>query len=586
MNERGKDSLRNPPMAPDFSNQRRQPGNDRDRIRAARSMPSRAFTQGVRDTLANLPAWDVDTRRQTRLTVAAAWAAGALLFIALAGPPIARAAGALWQRLFATKVEEIKQEQALPDAERALANLADGTWMLGSHAVGAAASAGDVTVVLDNYSLFPHMFDASRGWVHVGLRFPDAPEGFDPAWLDYTLETPDGAVPMDVDAALSGYREGGKIEKNPTPWGNVYWVDGEMWSEVYFAYDAWDADQKTDFVLTAEINGEPLRIPFTYDSALAHAAALRSEQARLPMTDAMRGERLQTMEQLAANAVPVGETVVVDGITVTLSELSVVGGEMHFSFMLEDEATKAGLPAEVAYRVSDFLIDGLKGAQSDASAERRDDGSLLLLVSEHILRDPRKLPEESLICVNFEHRMDGFLTTQAPIVFRYRWQEKTARLPADAAEKAAWLAESAEMAKRWPEESTTAMLHAYGWAPEERPAQTAAGMTLTLKVIEFMPQLNLYFDNSDGDFMSCDLSAAQASFGGLPAKLSGVAAGENMLILTAMPQIHPAELDGPATLAMDFTLDGTEEAFHFDVEIDPAKMEYIDRGEFSRRYHP
>lgn len=565
---------------------------ERARIHAARPVPSRAFSQGLRDTLAHLPEKRASKPRK-RLAAIAAWAAGLILFAALAGPPIARAASELWQRLFAHKAQELQHEQALPEAQRVERNLTEREQFTRSHPITATAQAGGVAVTLSSFSLNATPEDETRGEAFVGLTFPNAPEGFDPAWVDFSLEVNGQVILMTPTENVTDYRQTGRPAGEGNGWGNVHFEGGVMHCEPTFAYDPWDTEQVTEFVLTAQINGEALRLPFTYDPARAHAAALAEAQQSLPEADAIRQQELRTLEQLAASAVPIGISKVVDGAHVTLEEMSLVDGKVYLSFIMTNDSGKRAKMAAMDYGPINFRIDGIGGSGFGSEAERRDDGSLLMITNIRFPRDPRKLPEESLIYMEFQHVTDeqyeieypsgimvgGLKTVEEPMVFQYNWETKAVRLPADDAEQAAWIAENNKLAARWPEDNfrETGEIFRLVWKPEQPIVQTAGERRMELTHIYFDPMMSPHFKvnlTGLGD-EGMPSSPVTGSLDGQP--VTGLIAGragydesDGMTVRAQLEHFHPADLTGPALLILDFTISG--ESFHFEIEIDPADI--------------
>ncbi len=579
--------------------------SERARVRAARPVPSRAFAAGIAHTLRTLPERKA-IPAYVRPAKFAAMAAGLLLLAALAGPPIARAAGELWNRLFADRAQELRQEQALPESRRVEIQLTEREQYNRTHAIEAAGEAGGVRVVLDSFSLNhsepEYSTHSARGEVLIVLRFPDAPAGFDPAWLDFALEVGGQSIPMLLDGNLPDYRATGAMAGEGDGWGNVHFEGGVMRCQLAFPYDAWDALDNIDFVLVTQINGQPLRLPFTYDVMLAHEAALAEAQAGLAQVDEMQAREALSLEQIAASAVPIGITAKAGKAEATLEEMSIVDGAVHFSLVLRNDGGKRAKFAAMDYGIDDFRVDGLQSGGGSIDAQRREDGSLLLLNTVDLIRDPRKLPEESLFCMRMDsptkegrsvmivkdNQSINFFESTAEhpademIVYRYNWTTHAVRLPKDQAEKEAWLAENQELSKRWQGglDRLTRVYRRYYWIPEQPITQTVGDVTLALDKIWLGSNNELHILLSSN---KAKLTGPNV-FGDTPATVDGIIARAHQQdgprVDLHLP-MHFGEMEAPMQIAFELLIqEAGEKPFRFDFTFDPAKIQ-VDETDFS-----
>jgi hypothetical protein len=150
------------------------------------------------------------------------------------------------------------------------------------------------------------------------------------------------------------------------------------------------------------------------------------------------------------------------------------------------------------------------------------------------------------------------------------------RLPADEAEKAAWIAQDAAVSDFWEiggvGDAPVVWRDIY-WKPQQPVVQTVNGVTMELVKITFLPEMTAYFSTNLPEKERAYDDPATATFDGLPVERFGYSGYQSdSLIFTGSLRTHPGELTGPAKLVMEFAMEeaGTE-PFRFEVDIDPAQ---------------
>ncbi len=544
-------------------------------VRAARPLASPTFAAGVQDALARLP--ERGAIRRSRVQRVSVVAAALALLLALAGPSLVRAVAPVFQRLFSQSAEQVQREQALPEGRRVEENLAEREQYVRSHRVEATANLADIAVELVSFSLLADPNQPGSGELGVALAFPGAPEGFDPAKLDFMLEVDGRSIPMIVDGAVKDYRATGTPAVDGDGWGNVHFTEGGlMLCEVIFPYDHFETRQDVDFVVVARNERGELRLPFTYKPEQAHAEALADEQANLAAHDAMQRQQLITMQDLAAGAVPVGVSCALGKASMTLEEMAIDGKGLHFAFALRNSSQKTAKMSAMSYGIDTLLIDGLEMPYNwRINAETTDGVTSLFIDDVRLMRDPRRLPVESL----FELRMTDDDRAKGSLVFRYNWQSHIVAVPADDAQRDAWLAQSAALAPQgWAKNDlVNGIFYVNKLFPQQPVTQTHDGITLTLAEIWVDPPQRLRFTTNLSEEASRALSSVPMAcmLDGLPATAYFQEANAGQIDVMIEPQVHYREIDKPTLLTLMFTMPGGTEPFAFEIPYDPDKIQAI-----------
>lgn len=407
--------------------------NERERIRAAKQMPSPIFSWRVECTLSNLPPRDAQKHKAIDFAKALPWVAVVVITLAVAGPPIARAAIPYIQRLFASYIENIRDDLDQPESARIEQNVIDIETYTRSHPVDASAQVGDVTVRLEEFRFSNNPAGPHRGELSISLAFPSAPERFDPAAIEFTLEENGQSIqPIQVEQrGIAGDGEG---------WDNVFFMDGVMHCSLRFVYDAWDTEEATSFTLYAQLPGGKLYLPIAYDPALAHAESQRKAQERQPTFDAHQHEKLEAMENMASSAVPVGAAATAQGITFSIEEMSILEGTAYFPVSVMGYETTSAKLGAMDFFVKDFQVDSwpapVGGGQSD---EALVDGVLTFIEYKPLPLADQEFNATSLFSLTGKCFSNG---VEFPIVFRYSWETRAVTLPADEMEREAWIEEA------------------------------------------------------------------------------------------------------------------------------------------------
>ncbi len=488
---------------------------ERARIHAARPLPSQRFLAGIDHTLAHLP-----PREQKKPLYTKPWAlpltAALVLALALGGPPVVRAAVPFFQRLFSHEAEKIEQQQALPEAVRVSEQVAMQEQFVRTHPVDQAAQVGGMSVRIAEFWMVSEEDGPARGAARLRLAFPDAPEGFDPAKIDFTLITGGKTLAMLPDEPRERYLTTGRKDGDGEGWGNViYGEDDVLECYMAFPYDNWDTQQITDFTVAAQFPEGLFSLAFTYDPVQAHITAQQGAQQNLAQADAFQQERLAELRQIAASAVPIGASVTVDGITLGIQEMSVVDDEAIFSIAvsgLRNQKNAKHNALDIGNR--DFCIDGwLAPVGGGMDNWAMTDGVLTYIEKVKLPLARQAFQATSVIRFTGTRFMgEGKDTLLFPVVFRYEWATGKVTLPADTAEGDAWVRE-AEQRKRVPNMQQDAVFAL------DIPI-TRDGRTIALNSVTF---------RSNGELaLAFTLDAAFV-----------IAGGEDVLVLALSDQANP-----------------------------------------------
>lgn len=434
--------------------------NDRQmktRVRAARYTPSPCYEEELNMTLKKLP----QKRRKTmpeKILRSVSIAAVALLLVAVFAPPIVRAAGPLIERLFGQVVEEFEQEQTRSHEEKLETQIADSENAYRAHAVeNAEAVVGGVMVSVASISLTPEAYhdqSNAKGDISVTLAYSEKP-AFDPCWVDYTLAVDGKELPMAIDEQLAYFRENGGQTLSEEQWdvwnhggiqGNSTAQSGEYLTYLSFEVDDWRWDDQKQLTLSATIDGERLSIPFAYEPEKAHEEAVRMAEISVALGADNYAHEKDELEAMRENAVSLSLTGSAYDTEYAISELSYANGKLYFtaafSGMTETNPKLVGL----SYWIENISVDGMNAAVIGSDNDTYENGQYTAIYQAALGRDPKNLPEESLIKLDLTL---GDYENRTSLAFRYNWTEKKATPPENETEMAEWVKEAEALEKRY-----------------------------------------------------------------------------------------------------------------------------------------
>jgi len=422
---------------------------ERARIRAARYAPGRGFYEATEMTLKNLPKRKRVFMKNRVLAVSSVAAALALL-VAFTTPTLVQAAARLYQRLFGQVVSDIRQEQALPEDEKLEALVAKYEGALREHEVkGASAQVGGVTVSVSSIRTSPADMsqEGDEGALDLWLTYSAIPP-FDPNYGDFSIVIDGREIPMRIDEQLKQYRDEGRQTLTEAQWANEWTMsnsqklNGAYSTWLRFDIDSWRWDAPKRLVLKGTIDGEAFSIPFEYDPMKAHEAAVASARVSLKLVEEKYDRETIELEPVEASAVPVGLTGSDEGCEWAISEMAYANDRLYFTAAFGGVAGQNPKLAGMSFWLGDVTIDGMMAGASDSDNGALKDGNYTTVYQCPLGRDPRKLPEESLISATLEL---GHYERTKDVAFRYNWREKKVTLPRDEAEMRAWVEEAAAL---------------------------------------------------------------------------------------------------------------------------------------------
>ncbi len=425
---------------------------ERNRIRAARYVPGARYDEVLEMTLRRLP-----KRKRVppiqRLLCAGSIAAAVVLLLAFAGPPLAQAASRLYERWFGRVVEEIRDEQALPEAEKVRQRLEANEAAIRAHDVeGASAQIGEVTMSVASMSLVPDDPSAgsAQGDLSLSVTFSKIPP-FDPNWVDFSVVVDGREIPMRIDEQFkANYRDRGVQTLTEEDWtafdnpGHSWMYEGVPTTFLSFDVDDWRWDEPRQLTLKATIDAQPISIPFGYDPVKAHEDALKSAEDSVAMMAEHYAHEKAALDAMEAGAVPIGLSGHTPGHDWAISEMSIADEMLYFTITINGVQ---GIDRPRLF-ADEATVDGVRTGLVQGKDALHEGDNYWVIYEYPLGRDSRRLPRESLISLpirnlvkgaqtspdSYEVKEDGRFTP----TFKYNWAERRVILPADEAEMMAW----------------------------------------------------------------------------------------------------------------------------------------------------
>jgi hypothetical protein len=274
---------------------------------------------------------------------------------------------------------------------------------------GASAEIDGVTVSISSVSLTPldKYGRSAKGEAHVTLVYSKIPS-FDPSWVDFTLAVDGVELPMYIDEGFKTYRD----EKDHTL-TKEEWADGWSYSNstlqgdvpttwLTFRVDDWQWDQPKQLELKAVIDGQALSIPFVFDPVKAHEAAVQSAKTSVALMEENYQHEKSELESMEANAVPVGLAGSSHGYDWAIPEMSYASDKLYFTAAFGGVQEKNPKIAGMGFWLSDVTVDGMRAGLGSSGNDELKDGIYTEVYECALMRDPRNLPEESLIKLTLE----------------------------------------------------------------------------------------------------------------------------------------------------------------------------------------
>ncbi|MEA4897342.1 MAG: hypothetical protein VB067_14140 [Christensenellaceae bacterium] len=429
---------------------------ERNRIRAARYAPGARYDEVIEMTLRMLP-----KRKRVppvqRLLCAGSIAAAVVLLLAFAGPPLAQAASRLYERWFGRVVEEIRDEQALPEAAKVQQRLEANEAAIRTHGVeGASAQIGDVTMSVASMSLVPadRSADSAQGDLSLSVTYSKIPP-FDPNWVDFSVVVDGREIPMQIDEEFkANYRDRGVSTLTEADWtafdnpGHSWMYEGVPTTFLSFDVDDWRWDEPRQLTLKAMIDEKPVSIPFGYDPVKAHEEAIESAKCSVALMADNYAHEKAALDAMEAGAVPIGLSGSAQGYDWAIPEMSYADEKLSFVMTIHGIQEADAKHTKLRLRFDDITVDGVKTAGIGGGNLRFEDGNISTIYECALGRDARRLPDESLILMTVRDAVIGEQTSPDSYsikegepftpTFKYNWAEKRAILPANEAEVHAW----------------------------------------------------------------------------------------------------------------------------------------------------
>lgn len=427
----------------------------RQRVQQIKRKPSRYVVDGMEQTLSNLPKRTVKSL-QDKVLMASSIAAVLAVFVVYAGPPIARAAGALIERLFADRAQRYEQQLALPEDEKLAQSIASTQKAYQENLVNAQGQFFGTRARIERvWTSADDIYEpeSKRGTLRFALIYDQIPP-IDPDYVDFVLVMDGREIQMIVNEELADYRARGIQALTEEQWnegdygGERAGTNSEMnYSEALgkrvpttmlsFPLDPWFIQRKTDMQIRATVDGRTDTLAFSFDPDQAHELAVQSAKEGAEIAVNQEKRKLEQYRTLEAAAVPVGISGSALGLDVNISELSVIDDLLSFSYSVS--GIKEKNPHKVDFWIDNLYIDGYLTWNGSGDNDLKD-GVLSGVRSFALGRDPMKLPEESLLVPSMIMQLDPSMEMR--LAFRYNWQTKSVALPKDEAEMNAWIAES------------------------------------------------------------------------------------------------------------------------------------------------
>lgn len=433
----------------------------RCRVRAIKRQPSRFVVEGMERTLANLPPRKIRSF-QDKLILAGAIAAAVAVLAVFAAPPIVAAAGAFFERLFADRAQRYEQQLALPEDEKLAQSVAEAESFRQENRMEARGEFFGTGARIDWVATEAEDgYDPSnaKGFLRLGLVYDEIP-AIDPNHVDFVLVMDGREIPMLVSEDLRDFRARGVRMLTKEQWTAAESDFGGEWlgansmmayseatgahepvTSLEFPLNPWRIERKTDMELRATVDGTIYHLRFTFDPAQAHALAVQDAKESAERTEAYEREKLDQYRALEADAVPVGISGSKRRLSYSIGEMSMVDGRLNLAYSVK--GIKQKNPKTVDFWLDELFIDGYRMWAGSDDSDLAD--GVLTGVRGFILgRDPRKLPEESLIVPNMILSLKPRVDAQ--LAFRYNWRSKRVTLPRDDTEMNAWIEESRALA--------------------------------------------------------------------------------------------------------------------------------------------
>ncbi len=424
---------------------------DREKMRAARWVPDERLDAAIDQTLSHLK----PRRRPSfpkRMLMASAIVAAFALFLTFAAPPIVRAAGQLYERLFGDVRRGMEDEQAKPKAERLAEQINEIKAVLRAQDVeGASAEIGGVTMSVvsiclasdvagDDFSGWTRITganDAIGGIAYITVHYSARPS-FDPSYVNFALSIDGVDIPMYVSGALQNYRDGGGCTLTEDEWNdeenrsNSENVNGTYTTLLSFKIDDWMWDAEKDLALKATIDGREVAIPFSFDPQKTHKRAMREADISL---NSGGDDQLTEIRMLEANAVPVELTGKEGECDWVISEMAFADDQLSFTAAFYSTGEARANPAAMDYRLEGVTVDGLATGAGGACNESYNGGSYAAIFQYPLCCDSENLPVTSMITMTL---VCGDQANTKTVSFKYNWVDQKVILPADASEMEAW----------------------------------------------------------------------------------------------------------------------------------------------------
>ncbi len=316
---------------------------------------------------------------------------------------------------------------------------------------GAEARVGGVTASVMAIRTSPADSDDKdgKGEMNLWLKFSDVPS-FDPSRVDFSIVVDGEEIPMRVDGDLRAYRdEGGRTLTaedwaNDTSGSNSQTWDGELITWLEFDIDSWRWDEPRALELKATIDGQLFSIPFAFDPVKAHENAVEMARTSVKLVDENYEHDKAELETMEAGAAAVGLTGSAEGYDWVISEMSYANENLYFTAAFGAAEGKGSAAGDADFWLADVTVDGMMTGSGSSETTAQAESGYTALYQCALGRDPRRLPEESLIALSLEL---GGVENAERAAFRYNWKEKKATLPRDEAERKAWVEEAEALNK-------------------------------------------------------------------------------------------------------------------------------------------
>ena len=430
-----------------------------DALRGAGYDRSRKLGASTEEILANLPR-KIHRTRQSRFVAGIAIAASLTILIGFSAPQIGAFAGALYQRMFGDVVQEKEAYHALPEEEKLVRMIDEYAQYGGEHRVsGASGRVGEVNVSVNWVSIHPREYargaheHSVEGMLRAAIVYDKLPP-FDPNYVDFSIVMEGVEYPQYVDEnGLGEYRAERTELTSIADWEDAWSLshsyigkDGAPTTGLFFEVPDWQWTQPRELTLKADIDGQALAIPFTYDPEKAHVDAVESaKQSLLYIAGDYEAEK-PVLDALLENAVPIGISGASDGAEYMLTEMAAIEQEIRFMAMLDVAPGMDDREFGPSIGLSTVLIDGFAtGAVNYTLDALGDVGQYAAIYRVPVARDLRNLPEESLMMLAFGDSTDADRSKDCRMAYRYNWKEKTVTLAKDGEEMQQWVAESLAM---------------------------------------------------------------------------------------------------------------------------------------------